>query len=132
MFPLRSACRQIATAGQRERRGCHMRIGAIAGVSLMALVYTPVPGCAEACTVVRSDGSGSAFVIKPGQSDKFKKLVRDKSFDEAVSCCLACPVQTGTKVALTESGGTLHSVRVLSGAYTGCVGELPKTQIGCQ
>ena len=110
-----------------------MRIGAIAGgVSLMALAYNPTPVCAETCTVVRSDGSGSAFVIKPGQSDKFNELVHDKSFTEAAACCLACAVQTGTKVMLMRSGGALYSVRVLSGAYAGCVGELPKAQVGCQ
>ena len=110
-----------------------MRIGAIAAsVSLLVLAYHPAPICAETCTVVRPDGSGSAFVIKSGQSDKFSALVRGRNFTEAVACCLACPVQTGTKVALTETVGGLHSVRVLSGAYAGCVGELPKTQIGCQ
>jgi hypothetical protein len=110
-----------------------MRIGAIVGgVSLMALAYNPAPGCAETCTVVRPDGSGSAFVIRPGQSDKFYELVRDKSFTEAATCCLACAVQTGTKVTLTGRSAALHSVRVLSGAFAGCVGELPRAQVGCQ
>lgn len=110
-----------------------MRIGAIAaGVSLMALAYYPAPICAETCTVVRPDGSGTAFVIKPGQSDRFNALVRGKSFTEAAACCLACAVQTGTKVTLTRSGAALHSVRVTSGANAGCVGELPRAQVGCQ
>ena len=101
-----------------------------AGLLAVLCAFMPAPACAEACSIREHDGSKTAFVIKPGKSSEFNALVRDKRYAEAAECCLACSVPAGTRVVVTSSGGALHAVRVAAGAHSGCVGELPKDQVG--
>lgn len=65
------------------------------------------------------------IVMKTGKSGEFYSLMDKKMSDEAARCCVACIVDPGTKVIITDQGFASHTVRVLEGQFHGCVGDMP-------
>jgi hypothetical protein len=71
--------------------------------------------------------SKPGIVMKTGKSGEFYSLMDKKMTDEAASCCVACIVDPGTKVIITDQGFATHTIRGLEGKFRGCVGDiLPK------
>lgn len=64
-------------------------------------------------------------VMKTGKSGEFYSLMDKKMTDEAARGCVACTVDPGTKVIITDPGFASHTIRVLEGKFSGCVGDMP-------
>ena len=65
------------------------------------------------------------IVMKTGKSGEFYSLMDKKMTDEAARCCVACIIDSGTKVIITDQGFASHTIRVLEGKFRGCVGDMP-------
>lgn len=65
------------------------------------------------------------IVMKTGKSGEFYSLMDKKMTAEAAECCVACIVDQGTKVIITDHGFASHTIRVLEGKFRGRVGDMP-------
>jgi hypothetical protein len=110
---------------------CSIRTAIITTILFFGVVF---PSYAElVCNVQSFKGSKIGIVTRPGKSGEFHSLMNNNMKDEAIRCCVACLVTTGTKVIITSHGFMSHTIRVLEGEYRGCVGDLPAEYVGnCQ
>jgi len=89
------------------------------------IVLILVIGVTSAHAEVICKAQNPGIVTKKDKSGEFYSLVDKKMTAEAVMCCLACLVDPGTKVIVTDLGFVSHTIRVLEGESQGCVGDIP-------
>jgi hypothetical protein len=92
--------------------------------ALISHLITPALARADHTGSVCLTRAKNALIVHPGKWTEFAGLMDNHMTDEAIRCCLACTVKPGTKVLITDWGFTLHTIRVLNGPETGCVGDL--------
>jgi hypothetical protein len=91
------------------------------GLVVLALVMGAASAQAELICSAQKPG----IVVKTGKSGEFYSLMDKKMADEAARCCVACIVDPGTKVIITNHGFASHTIRVIEGKSRGCVGDMP-------
>jgi hypothetical protein len=77
------------------------------------------------CKIGSFKGSKFAIATRPGKAGEFYSLMDKKFTEEAIRCCVACTIDTGTSVIITDQGFASHTIRVLEGKAKGCVGDVP-------
>lgn len=91
---------------------------------LLVLVLVVAETSAHAALICKAAKPG--IVMKTGKSDEFYSLMGKQLAAEAAECCVACIVDPGTKVIITDQGFASHTIRVLEGKFRGCVGDMPR------
>jgi hypothetical protein len=99
---------------------------------IMACVSSMLAYAESVCQIVQHGKSEVVFVAKPGKLSEFYSLINAREKTEAAKV-LACAPSVGDKVIITDRGFVLHTIRVVSGQFSGCVGDVAMQSIGnCQ
>jgi len=101
-------------------------IGAVSGACLLSSqVYAE-----QVCKIIQHGQSPFALVARPSKLSEAYALLDAKENQEAISCCIACLPDVGTKIIVTDRGFMSHTIRVLDGKFKDCVGDVPMEWVG--
>jgi hypothetical protein len=106
-----------------------IRVLIASGVVLLAagaLLASPAQA-QEVCLAHQTEPGEVIQVVKPGKVYEFVTLAKNGE-RQAAKDLLACWLQGGEHVLATPVGG-IASVRVLSGPFEGCIGEMPEANL---
>lgn len=92
----------------------------------LTLLFASAADAGPVCKVSRD-----AILTKLDKASEFYSLVEAGEKTEAINCCVACGVKSGSKVIVTDMGFASHTVRVLDGDSKGCVGDIATEWIDC-
>jgi len=102
-------------------------------ISAVGLCVSATSAWAESvCKIVQYSKAKVAFVAQPGKLREFYTHVRaGKKLDAAR--VVVCVPAVGDKIIITDRGVMFHTIRVLSGQFEGCVGDVAIESVGdCQ